>query len=51
MHFYPFTGQATPVPVNILVALGVPALTVAALIHISVLRSQDTAPGKDRRHA
>jgi hypothetical protein len=24
---------------------------VAALIHISVLRSQDTAPGKDRRHA
>jgi hypothetical protein len=24
---------------------------VAALIHISVLRSQDTAPRKDRRHA
>ncbi|MFS2150426.1 hypothetical protein [Rhizobium sp. Rhizsp42] len=36
-HFYPFTGQAMPVPSNILQALGVPATTVAELMRIGVI--------------
>ncbi|MBP2559198.1 hypothetical protein J2857_001949 [Neorhizobium galegae] len=30
-HFYPFTDQAKPIPLNVLQALGVPATTVAEL--------------------
>lgn len=32
MHFYPFTGQARPIPLNMLTKLGVPASIVADLI-------------------
>lgn len=28
MHFYPFTGQAQPIPLNMLTKLGVPASNV-----------------------
>lgn len=30
-HFYPFTDQAKPIPLNFLQALGVPATTVEEL--------------------
>ncbi len=51
MHFYPFTGQATLVPVNALIALGVPAITVAALVLINAFHFQEMSPGKEGRHA
>lgn len=45
MHFYPFTGQARPIPVNMLTKLGVPASTVATLIRRGLLSAADnTAP-------
>lgn len=37
MHFYPFTGQAQPIPLNMLTKLGVPASTVADLIRRGLL--------------
>jgi len=45
MHFYPFTGQAQPISVNILTKLGVPASTVAILIRRGLLpAASHTAP-------
>ena len=37
MHFYPFTGQAQPIPLNMLMKLGVPASTVADLTRRGLL--------------
>lgn len=45
MHFYPFTGQAQPIPLSMLTKLGVPASTVTNLIRRGLLPAADrTAP-------
>jgi len=38
-HFYPFTGQVSPVPVGMLVSLGVPASAVDALVRRGIVRA------------
>lgn len=50
VHFYPFTGQAQPIPLNMLTKLAVPASIVADLIRRGLLPSAShTAPdGGDR---
>lgn len=44
-HFYPFTGQVTPVPLDLLVSLGVPDSVVDALIRRGPLRADEDAKG------
>jgi hypothetical protein len=49
VHFYPFTGQAQPIPLNMLTKLGVPAFIVADLIRRGLLpAANQSAPGGDR---
>ncbi|MBY3433212.1 hypothetical protein HFN89_03320 [Rhizobium laguerreae] len=50
-HFYPFTGQVTPVALDLLVCLGVPASAVDALRSVfdaKTLDKEAAAPGNDR---
>lgn len=48
-HFYPFTGQAMPVAMNVLQALGVPAMTVAELMRIGVIPTTSSSVKGGRR--
>ncbi|MCS4089644.1 hypothetical protein [Rhizobium sp. BK176] len=46
-HFYPFTGQVTPVPLDFLVCLGVPTAVVDAaqlLFSAIVFETETDAP-------
>ncbi|EYR79791.1 hypothetical protein SHLA_92c000220 [Shinella sp. DD12] len=51
MHFYPFTGQAQPIPMNILTKLGIPAGTVAELVRRGLLSAAKQAAPDGGDHA